>query len=1413
MSRKLTFFLLGALATILFAVPTNALEVNDFVRKAVPHRVMKGQVKKFDKQHSVREVAQKQAAKLNVGQITAKQRKLMEKSMENNFFSRSKSARHRLPEAMGKKQAEGKFVSKLNSSRTVERVAVNHEAKRVAKAPRKNIEELEVETDENGIITSVTGAEPKYFKRSGMAYYPYNQALYSADQNGCAELMFSPDGTEVYIKDIISLYQAGTWVKGTIEGNTITVATGQPLLFNNRYETTVSLHWCSYVEGVGFNKEATESITFTVDDDVITLEGSNENLFIGVFWDDDNQFVGYGDSETVWTYDATYIPPVVLPDGVTPETWFISGKYVDDEYNEIPFTRIGQVAISGNDIYVSGISEYLPSAWIKGTISGNTVTFAKMQYLGILSTQSADYDLYMTSGDEDGNILDIVMTYDAETKTLTSTSEILVSVSNEEILFAEWYTTMVITKDASALAVGFPFVADLLNDEAAMDNFMIIDNNADDNTWMWGEAKGAYYNYSNANAADDYLAVPIKLEAGKKYAVSVLARCYSEDFPERFEVVMGKELSAESMSTVIIGPTDVVSEDAEEFTGQFSVAEDGTYFVAIHAISDADEFYLCIDQFSILKGLDNESPAFPTLAVEPGAEGALTAAVTIVAPATSIDGNALPAANLSKIELLRDGEVIATLNPAPGEVVNYADENMESGFHTYQAIPFDAVGEPGMKSEKVRVYVGQDEPKAPENLLLTEQADGKSVLFTWDKVGNVGKNGGYVNPAEVSYSVYDVEMNEFFGMMFPSLADEPVATEVDIDHYVFDMNVDEGEQEIMYKAVMTTNAASEEGEGDYDMASILVGRPYELPVIEGFEGETLHYFWNGNVGFGLSTEASDGDGVALKLYAEEEGMAYLISGKLGLKNAVNPTLLFDVKSGSNNKVLVLGSVDGAEPEKITDATVSEQYTTVQVPLKSISGGRYAQVVIASEFVVPSVKEYGDTLVIDNIRFVDFLEYDLTASVESQKSITAGQTAPVKMTVKNTGEKDALGFTVKVTAGDTELLNKTVNLALGSYEEVEFATEYPTTIFTEPGDVTVKAEVIFDQDLDQTDNVAETVITVKALTAAAPENVAATAEGSTVTVSWSAPSNGNVEVVEAFDDANVFEEFSVGGVSAEQPVGKLGDWTLYDGNSGAVYGFSGMDIPNLGNPSAWIVFNPSSPVLSKDLSEQFAPASGTQFMASFCTAEPEGNIDDTDHWLISPELPGVAQTISFKVRELTDSYGPETYEVLCSTTGTDAEDFQLVEGKMAASTEWEEVSFDLPAGAKYFAIRHTSNDVFALFVDDVKFVQGAGEVLSYNVYVNEEFLKNVEGTSTTLSDLADGEYTISVSAVYAGGKQSAPVTVSVKIGGEDAIEQLIATGKPVNIYTVDGKLVRQNVTSVEGLKAGIYVVDGKKATVK
>ncbi|MBQ0114731.1 MAG: hypothetical protein KBT10_02510, partial [Bacteroidales bacterium] len=38
-------------------------------------------------------------------------------------------------------------------------------------------------------------------------------------------------------------------------------------------------------------------------------------------------------------------------------------------------------------------------------------------------------------------------------------------------------------------------------------------------------------------------------------------------------------------------------------------------------------------------------------------------------------------------------------------------------------------------------------------------------------------------------------------------------------------------------------------------------------------------------------------------------------------------------------------------------------------------------------------------------------------------------------------------------------------------------------------------------------------------------------------------------------------------------------------------------------------------------------------------------------------------------------------------------------------------------------------------------------------------------------------------------------------------------KAQNVYTVDGRLVRQNVTSLEGLDAGLYIFGGKKVAVK
>ena len=46
----------------------------------------------------------------------------------------------------------------------------------------------------------------------------------------------------------------------------------------------------------------------------------------------------------------------------------------------------------------------------------------------------------------------------------------------------------------------------------------------------------------------------------------------------------------------------------------------------------------------------------------------------------------------------------------------------------------------------------------------------------------------------------------------------------------------------------------------------------------------------------------------------------------------------------------------------------------------------------------------------------------------------------------------------------------------------------------------------------------------------------------------------------------------------------------------------------------------------------------------------------------------------------------------------------------------------------------------------------------------------------------------------------------------AIEQLTGNNQPVDIYSLDGRLVRQQATDLNGLK-GAFVIQGRKVVVK
>lgn len=91
---------------------------------------------------------------------------------------------------------------------------------------------------------------------------------------------------------------------------------------------------------------------------------------------------------------------------------------------------------------------------------------------------------------------------------------------------------------------------------------------------------------------------------------------------------------------------------------------------------------------------------------------------------------------------------------------------------------------------------------------------------------------------------------------------------------------------------------------------------------------------------------------------------------------------------------------------------------------------------------------------------------------------------------------------------------------------------------------------------------------------------------------------------------------------------------------------------------------------------------------------------TDDWLISPQLSGTAQTISFFAKSTKPNYGNESFEVLASSTGKETADFVLVKAVESVPGEWTKYDAELPAGTSYMAIRCTSNDIFALAIDDI-----------------------------------------------------------------------------------------------------------------
>ena len=279
------------------------------------------------------------------------------------------------------------------------------------------------------------------------------------EQDGSVNIVFAEDG-KVYIQRPVSWSYYDGWVEGTLsaDGKTITVPMGQYVAYTKSLEMAVQVGLFVYDESKDtyVYDASIDQLTYTIHDDgSISQDDTDQYIILGTMNRAFGQNFQYLDYEWLQAGDfaSVYLPvnevPQTPPEGMAVEEYYLTTA-VNDGMEWEPYTAIVNVGFDGDDMWVQGISKYLPSAWIKGTREGNTVTFANPQLLGSFETliyfKAADFNPV------NGNTTqkDMVLTIDDE-NTFYTYDYVFITADKNNLSYINYYQGLTISRNPDAL--------------------------------------------------------------------------------------------------------------------------------------------------------------------------------------------------------------------------------------------------------------------------------------------------------------------------------------------------------------------------------------------------------------------------------------------------------------------------------------------------------------------------------------------------------------------------------------------------------------------------------------------------------------------------------------------------------------------------------------------------------------------------------------------------------------------------------------------------------------------------------------------------------------------------------------------------------------------------------------------------
>lgn len=916
--------------------------------------------------------------------------------------------------------------------------------------------------------------------------------------------------------------------------------------------------------------------------------------------------------------------------------------------------------------------------------------------------------------------------------------------------------------------------------------------------WMWNN-NSWWYSLTSAGkeASDDWVISPaFAIEKDTQYEITYRVDRYTGDkMSLTLELVDG---TGNPRSLQVIDTWTMSEDKGKDKTVTFTSGHDGNLYVGLHQtdIYPGSAVKVQFKSFAIKALSKATAPAAVTdLTVVPDEKGAATATISFKAPELDAEGNALK--KTVKVSLYREDEAepfYTSGDMAAGETGSTVDNTALTGATWYVAKAVNAGGE--SVETRAEAWIGEDEPLAVGALEIS--VGGKPSLSWTVPAGGV--HDGYVNADGLKYSVSRVIDGQL-----------TKAGEVSVTSFTDSELDDSAQANVSYQVVAVSSA----GPGaPSQTGAVNVGPQLQLPFSESFaetkyttspwmqqtvknaEGATYEPSWelltSKTMQVNATDENPDGETVTIASQDTDQGMiqflptgqwknyceSRLVMPAIDMTGLLNPVLTFYIfRENWNTKDPA--TQDGRNDDYITVAARSENgdfvavegefhrfgnqnaWELCEVPLYQFAGKGRVQVALVGHGV-------GTPMYVDNIQIVERTAYDLAVvDFSAPERIRVGEPSGISMTVKNNGGMTVSGYKAELYSDGTLVASEDgADIAPGKTGVIRF--DYTPVNGDEAAEAVFQGKITYDKDQDMSNNESQTAkVAITAALLPAVDDLKAVVDGAKVKLTWGKADYLPAETLVETDGFETYEPFAID---------SFGDFMSYDLDGRITVGITGLSYPNAGEKMACQIMTPAMTDIDPEELPLWAAHGGASMVIFPQATSATGDVSSND-WLVFPALSGNAQTVKMWVRSVNSDSYPEYILGYYATTAnpTSADDFLPCPGSEASyavPTAWTHIDYTVPAGAKYFALRHISQSGYMLMLDDITYQRAVPAITpdGYNVYCNGEKV-NAEPVAVCEFDHspADGKASYCVTAVYGGKESTSSNVAEVTVLGLDSIE--------------------------------------------